>query len=302
VNPTARGFTLIELLISTALAMILAGVAMTAFYRFRNIIARTEARMAMHASAQRLYTRLHASFSCLQPTCAIAARTTTGSEVRLVFMRAKENTFDFLSPAKAGDFVASDLTWEEWVWSRGDRTLRTASNTIGTASSPGRSFASGSFSPLGINYSGKTFWVLPQPRRRLDPADPFATLDDNILFPDASGVSRANATDDLGDFADLERNLAPALAEVSDLSLELVARDGSVVVLDDSASAVHAIQGVWPDGRLAPTLAAAPAYATSEVAKRPRLVRLRLTLENRPLELSSTFSFSFALPDLSASR
>jgi type II secretory pathway pseudopilin PulG len=179
-------FSLIELMISTALALAMLSLATTAFFRFRAISERAETRLAIHTSAQRLYTQLQRTFACVQPSCAFVVRTTAGSEIRLVFMRAKEHNWDFMIPSNTS-VVNPDLVWEEWVWTRADGTLRNAASSAGTASSPGRSFSSGSFSPAGVNYSGQTFRTTPQPRRTLDTADPFHAanggLDDNMLFP-----------------------------------------------------------------------------------------------------------------------
>lgn len=302
-----RGFTLIELLISTALAMMLAGVVTTAFFKFRNLAARAESRMAMHAAAQRLFTQLHRTMAGIQPTCAFIASTTSGSEVRLVFMRAKEHNWDFMIPTTSSA-VNGDLVWEEWVWQRGTSTLKMATNSIGTPSAPGRQFSSGSFAPGSVNYNGKTFYVVPQPRRSVDTTAPLTStsngLNDNIYFPDTSvpPVSKASPSGDIGDYTDLENNLVPVSDQMSDLSFEIVSHDGTSTVVDDSAttSPPRVFQGVWLDGRLAPTLDAAPVYAGSDLAKRPRLVRMRFTLTDSKLGVSCPFTFSFLLPDLSA--
>lgn len=297
-----RGFTLIELLVSTGIAMALASLATTAFIQLSKTVARMEARMAMHTSAQRLYTQLNRTFACMQQSCAFVARSTLDTDVRLIFMRAREQEWNY-GQAGPGETINPDLVWEEWVWTRADQTLRVGANT------PQRSFqVGGSFSPAGVNYQTRTFIATPQPRRTLTVADPTGSaaggLNDNIYFPNGStpAVSQANANDDIGDFTELERNLMPVLDRVSDLSFEIITHDGTAVTLDDSASTVppRVFQGVWLDGRMAASLSAAPAYATSELAKRPRLLRMRFTMTDAKLKITCPFSFSFALPGLAA--
>ena len=301
-----RGFTLIELMVCTALAMLMAGVAISAFVQTRKLVERSEARLAIYTSAQRLYTHLNRTFASVQQTCALVVRSTSGSPgtVQLVFMRAKESNSNFGTPVASA--VNPDLVWEQWVWTRSTATLKRS------ASSDNRSFKSGTFTPSGVDYSGKTFQVAPQPRRVLDPANPLTqtmpfsgpNLDDNVLFPNGSNVSKASAAGDLSDWGDLSANLVPVLDQVTDLSLEIVANDGSVLPVDDSTNATRVFNGTWPDGRLAAGLGTIPdlvtQYPASDVAKRPKLIRMRLTLadQRKAAGLSCTFSFSFALPGL----
>jgi hypothetical protein len=299
-----------ELLISTSIAMVLASVATTAYIQLSRAVARAEARMAMFSSAQRLYTQLHRILASVQPSCAMVVKTVANGEVRFIFMRAIEDEWDFVPPANdtiKNSTTNPDLVWEEWVWLRSTQTLRMASSSRGTPTYPGRYFISGSFTPAGVNYSGKAFYAVPQPRRTLDPVDPTDaatnSLNDNIYFPNSASpaVSLANPKGDIGDFTDLENGLVPVLKQVSDLSFELITHDGTSIIVDDSATTAppRVFQGVWPDGRLAPTLSAAPAFATSDLARRPRTLRLRFTLSDSRAGVASTFSFSFALPGLS---
>lgn len=302
---SSAAFTLLELLISAGIAMVLASVATTAYIQFSRMVARAEARMAMFSSAQRLYIQLSQAFSSIQPSCAMVVSTTSNTEIRLIFMRAKEDVWDFDRPTAPRDWINSDLTWQELVWDRGSQTLKSAVNSAGTASRPVRSFVAAAGS-LGT-FSGKTFNVLPQPRRELDPLNPINSptkgLNDNIYFPNSAtpAVSVVNPAADIGDYTDLENNLVPVLTRMSDLSFEMICHDGSTVTIDDSATTAppRVFQGVWLDGRMASTLTAAPAFATSEVAKRPKLLRMRFTLNEPKIGFSSTFSFTFGLPALS---
>lgn len=340
-------FTLIELLISTALAMLLAAVSVTAFYQVRKTVARAEAGMAMCDSAQTIYAYMHSATASLQQSCAMAiyaqerspaAAATEVGEIRLLFMRGKEHVSNFVSLATAESdaYVRNDLTWELWQWRRSDRTFSVGVNSWGSTSFPGRSFVSGSFSPApatgsSVNYNGARFIVTPQPRRTLDWSNPLTGpslsglgyLDDNVLFPDAAGVSMANARDDIGDYTDLRNGMAVVMRNVSDMSFILVAHDGSQVTLDDAVSSFassHAAtngwdvrQGVWLDGRMLTDrplpgdppngLADASVYADSPVPLRPVLMRVVMTIEDprwrsSASPLTRTFSFSFPLPGL----
>lgn len=343
----SKAFTLIELLISTALAMLLAAVAISTYYQVRRAVARAEAGMAMCDSAQTVYAYMHAASGSLQQSCAMAAyaheRGSAGpvpeaGEIRLVFMRGKEHVSDFVSLASAESsaYVRNDLTWEMWHWRRSDRTFSVGVNSWGDTTDPGRSFLSGAFTPVpatgaAVNYNGARFFVTPQPRRTLDWSSPMTGpsaaglgfLDDNLLFPNASGVSMANPLSDIGDYTDVQNGMTTVLRNVADMSFVLVAHDGSQTTLDDAPSsfaANHAAtlgwdvrQGVWLDGRLLTDrplatdppsgLPDASNYISSPLPKRPVLLRVVMTLEdprwrNSSAPLSRTFTFSFPLPGL----
>lgn len=342
------GFTLIELLISSALAMLLAAVAVSTFYQVRQAAARAEAGMAMCDSAQTLYAHMHSAAASLQQSCALAAyaqeRSASASmpengEIRLVFMRGKEEESNYVNLGKtqSNEYIRNDLAWEMWLWRRADKSLSIATNSNGDEANPGRNFVSGSFSPIpptgsAVNYNSSRFYNTPQPRRTLDWTSPMtgvgaATalgfLDDNVMFPDASGISMASPQGDIGDYTDLQSNLVTVLRNVSEMSLVLVAHDGTATTLDDADASfadAHAAtggwdvrQGVWLDGRMLtdrPTpgdpplgLADPSTYASSPLAKRPVLLRVVMTLTdprwnsgNAPV--ARTFTYSFALPGL----
>lgn len=308
-------------MISTALGMLLAGLTVTAFYHFRKSVNRSEDRLAMCSSAQNIYVYMQRILASAQHSCAFvvtriqrsAGITPDPGEIRIVFMRGKEEVSSFRTmenTSRENEYIRNDLTWELWVWKRSDQTFSIGTNSIGGTAQGGRSFVSGDFSPAGVNYNNQRFFVTPQPRRTLNATDPFTAnpggLDDNILFPGAGGLSMANPTQDVGDYTDLKNNLTTVLSDVSDMSFDILTFDGTTYVIDDQSSAPPVVlNGVWLDGRLAPTLTAAPIYSTSDLTKRPRILRLRFTL-NHPkwkhssAPLASTFSFSFAMPGLLA--
>lgn len=294
---TRGGFTLIELLISMGISMVLAGLTTTAFLHIRSAVNRAEARLTMHASAQALYTHWHRSFSSLAPNCAVLVQSTATSgpatgEVSITFMRGKESTEDFnWWVTRLGN---SDLLWEQWTWKRGDKMLYSSVNR------PVRSYTiTKPFTLAGADYKDRKFESIPQPRRWLDPANPTATLDDNIYFPDPGvpGGSLANPQD-MGDYTDLLRERRPALDQVTDFAIQMVAQDGTTDTISDGTTTTLVRQGVWNDGRLATPLTAAQNFVGSDVAKRPRVVRLRFTLTEQRSKLTQTFAFSFALPGM----
>lgn len=319
----SAGFSLIEVLISSALAMAMAALAVQAFLQIRKAIDRAEARIAMHASAQSIYIALRNSLASAQQSCAVVAiatqsdgtgKATDPGELSLTFMRAKENAEDYATWRVPN----SHLVWERWSWKRGTRTISAAtSRTVARSSSEAavREFTIAStFIPdagSGVSFKDKTFRNLPQPRRYLTPADPTAafdpakpgqsTLDDNIYFPSATDrrVSQVSP-EDIGDYTDLNRASMPVLDQVSDLSLQIVPHDESLSATDvsDASTATTVWQGVWLDGRLAPTLDAAQVFAGSDASKRPKLLRLRFTMTDEVRGISQTFSFSFAWPGL----
>ena len=111
---------------------------------------------------------------------------------------------------------------------------------------------------------------------------------------------------DIGDYTDLQRQLEPVVERVLSpapgtdpaFTLQVVAHDGTVTTVDDSAATTTVLQGVWLDGRLAPLVTAPQVFATSDAAKRPKLVRIRFMLRDPKADFYQTFSFSFALPGM----
>jgi prepilin-type N-terminal cleavage/methylation domain-containing protein len=307
----SRGFTLIELLVATAIAMAMAALATTALIQVRKMIMRAEATLAMNTQALSIYSQLDRQLGALQQSCAIAITSTattgtTGGEVRLIFMRGKDELYDYALSMPNPYPLNSDLVWQEWDWQQTTQAVATAS------SSPNRSFSAPTgFKPKTnlLQYQG--FEVVPQPRRILSATSPTMAdpggLDDNIWFRNpitATGSLCSPA--DVGDFSDLQNNLVPCtVTQVSDWSLQLVAHNGTVTTIDDSASTTVSIPGVWLDGRMVPpaglgsTLTDAVDFAHSPVPARPRVLRLRFTLTDAKAVISRTFSFSFALPGLS---
>lgn len=280
-------FTLIEVLVAMALAMLLMGMSLEAFFQIRQLVKRTEARMAMYQSAQVIYTKLYQSLGAAMQHCAFVVLSDANG-IQLIYMRGKEDVGDWRLWERTR--INTDLVWEGWRWSKLTAILSQGS------SRPQRSFS----------YRGQAYDALPQPRRFLDPVDPLSTLDDNRYFPHAVTA----VPGDYGDYSDLTDQLVPVLGQVSDLTIQIVAQDGTIDTVSTAAPAAPVTlvrQGVWMDGRVGPALSATPTaamYATSEIAKRPKIVRVLFTLTDSATDpradLTQTFSFSFALPGLAA--
>jgi len=303
---------MIELLVATAIAMAMAGLATSALIQVRKMIIRAEATLTMNTQALSIYSQLDRQLGALQQSCALvvtstATTGTTGGEVRLIFMRGKDDLYDFSFAPPSPTPMNSDLVWQEWDWQQGAQAVYAASST------PNRSFApTASFKPDNASdYKGFTFETVPQPRRVLSGTAPTMAdpggLDDNLWFRDfsSSAGSLASASD-IGDYTDLQNNLVPCtVSTVSDWSLQLVAHNGAVTTIDDSTTSTLVIPGVWLDGRMVPAtgvntkLSSAVDFADSPLPLRPRVLRLRFTLTDTTAVISRTFSFSFALPGLS---
>jgi Tfp pilus assembly protein PilE len=296
-------FTLIELLVATAIAMAMAALVTSAFIQVRKLIARAEATIAMNTAALSVYTNMDRHLQALQQSCAMVVTTTAsvnggGGEVRIIFMRGKEDAEDFQYTQQYLP-VNTDLVWQEWDWRQDTANVLTASST------PDRSFSPNhSFKPSGsAEYQYQPFENLPQPRRTLSATAPTTAspggLDDNIYFPTAAGATSSAAdAGDVGDYTDLQNHLVPGLSGVTDWSMQIVAHEGTVTTIDDTSTTTVVLPGVWLDGRMADTLTAPPDYAHSALLKRPRLLRLHFTLTDTKAVIQRSFSFSFALPGL----
>lgn len=322
-KPAQIGFTLLELLVSTTLAMFIAASVATAFFQTRAIITRVETQLHLAEEARVIYQTLETSFASMQQSCAMVTLSTASDgsgatdpgTVALIFMRGNEDPHNF----GAADYNSSHLVWELWEWRRATGTIHAGVNR--TPQEGARSFKIGStFRPNGAtDYNGKSFTVVPQPRRWLDPVNPtggpvlsgppVSRLDDNIWFPAPSDTKVSLVgSEDLGDYSDLRRSTAgPSFDRVTDLAFEIVPHDETLapVRVADTATTTTVFQGVWVDGRLGTganrqlaTLDPPQNFIGSDASKRPKLVRLRLTLTDPATKVTQTFSFSFSLPGL----
>lgn len=307
-----RAFTLVELLVSIALATFLTGTAVAMFFTTQHLAKRTQARLQLHASAKSIYESLRRDLGSLQQSCAfwLLARRADGEAqgVDLVFMTAVLDDQGFLMGGRAVsngydnvEWRTADLVWCRWSWS-GDAADPGRAFRLRTARQEMRRTATNATTPT---YGGTPYPVLgsvhfnPQPRRFTRaygafPEDDWRGLDDNAwTFP-------GNPAQNVGDWTDLRQRLAPLPGVVAACAIEVVlAGDGSgaapvTVRADGSAALAFCARGVRLDGMTERALGM-PA-PRDEIAARPALLRLAVTLRDQATGVSQDFAFSFALP------
>lgn len=331
----ASAFTLIELLVCTGIAMAIAAVALSAFTQVRSAIARSEALLGLHQEALTIYTTLEAAFASAQQSCAVVVDQEPG-RVALIFMRSKEQKDDYPSFLDGNTSVgnrlnySTQLVWEMWEWRRSTASIHAACNRPmqkNLFKYGARTFTPPAVFANGQDYRNRTFWTFPQPRRYLDPNDPLggpspapdpliSRLDDNIWFPDPAApdqsLVRIGTTPhpgDIGDYTDLKRaTTAPAFRNVTDWSFQIIKHDDSLaplLVKEDGTTSHTVLQGVWLDGRLGTggdrslaELGPVQDPVGSDLAHRPRLLRLRFTLTEPDSGVSQSFFFAFSWPGL----
>ncbi len=313
-----HAFTLIEILIGIGLGMILLGIATSAFMQMRTMSQRVEARMALNRRAETIYLQLTQRLSVAQQHCAFVVdprpadiNGTTTPALRLLFMRAKEDQNDWNWSVQSWDGDTTDLYWELWEYRPAEKRLYQASTP------PYWNFKAkdGTIPAIAADLKGKQFRNAPRPRRTLASPDWMGSLEDNQLFPQLPRtvpISTSLASiDDRGDWGMLRQELRLVCDGVKDLGWEVLGNDGTVrTFASGSPASPWVADGAWIDGRSTDAGNRQPGqagwtFAGTELPGRPRLVRLRLTLE-RPLSSDSsgsksatieqTYSFSFQLP------
>ncbi len=278
-----RGFTLIEVIVCIAIGTSLATLATTTFLRMRATMRRVNVRLEMHNTARFVFQRLRADLMAMQQDAALWLESDAGSgaddaTVRLVFLRGKTDTTDFTHDLEYGVYTTlnTDLVWAQWRWDQDTRRLCAGSSSTVREWTMSADWTS----PDGHNFRNRRFRNLPQPRR-VAGVECRTTLDDNRFgSPDPR---------DIGDFTDLDANTLPTTRGVTAMTFELVLADGSTVSVDGGADRTVALDGAFIDGRVP---AAAPPHR-----RRPRLVRVRMTMHDAATALTQDFAFSFATPD-----
>jgi len=253
-----RGFTLLEVLVSLTVVMVLAGTATASFLQLRSLTRRVQARQALSDTARIAFDRLRGECDAMVHAGAWWLGPTAGGGVELVFLRGRVDMLDFSFGAEVREpafgainpTALTDLLWTRLAWDPATRTLGLG------GSSPLRmcKLAQPWRSPGGRDFQGAVAVFLPQAVRQAG-TDPRTALDAHRLGNGDPG--------DLGDYGDLLANTVPLATGCTDLAIQAVLADGSVV---DAAAGV-AGDGLPVDGRGAAW------------AKRPRLLRLRFTLQ-----------------------
>lgn len=292
------GFTIIEVLISVTVAMTLAVLATTAFFRLDKLVRRTEARLDMHNSVRFLQRTASEDVSAMINGCAVflttrastaAAGEPPNASVSLVFMRGRMDPQDFPLTEEYGLYMreCSDLAWVEWRWDQHRKALERGMNqrsrqtraskpwVAPDASGTPRDFGSTDWNQM------RRFYQLPQPWRLAD-GDPDAVLNRNRW---GLGVPT-----DIGDREDLDQLRVPVLSRVTACTVHLVLADGTELAADGSADHDYGIDGTYVDGSVPGT--APPS------ARRPVLVRLRLEMTDTASGLVQSFTTSFQAPGL----
>lgn len=293
-RPAWRGFTLIEVLVSLTVVMVLVGAATAAFMQLRTMTRRIQARQALCDTARVAFDRLRGDCDAMVHAGAWWLRSTSGGAVELVFLRGKTDMLDFSSSAEVREpdfgqinpITLTDLLWTRLHWDPAtgelglgsSRPLRLVQLTQGWSSPAGRDFngAYAVFLPQGVRQSG---------------SDPQTVLD-------ANRIGNGDPAD-LGDYGDLVAGTVPLATGCTDLAMQAVLGDGSVVEVSSAVTRTLAGDGLPVDGR------------GSAAAQRPRLLRLRFTLRSPdsrvdpatglddPASLiQQTFSFTFRTPSL----
>ena len=297
---TSRGFTLIEILIATGLALFLTTVTLTAFLSIKRTVDRAEARLQLHQRARTFYDTVVETAAAIEPSCAIsvitrrADRTTPASlratpgEVTLLFMRGLLNDMDNHREIgyRAAINHTADMAWERWTWDRASQTFRIGRGRRNDLFQN----SDGTWAKGGLNWtSPDKFGIWAQPRRTFTslvgvtvPTDRITKLwvemDDNKW-----GMADPN---NLGDGSDLSQAMRPTMDGVEDLTLELVCGNAVAGIrATDDVDRCVVYDGLYPDGTA----------VKAEVAKAPRLLRLRFTLAARRSTLRQTFSHSFLI-------
>jgi hypothetical protein len=186
------------------------------------------------------------------------------------------------------------MVWTQWRWDRASQTI-SAGKCANYRSFTNQTSWVPSSGPSSDDFNGSTFFTTPQPRRVLDAFQPWTTLDDNFWRVDAA----KRDANDVGDGTDLRNQTKPAIRQVSDCQLELVMADGSSQAYDGGSARTDVFNGIPMDGVIT-TLPSGDSvdnrFKASEIARRPRLARLRFTLTDARADLHQDFSMSVALP------
>jgi prepilin-type N-terminal cleavage/methylation domain-containing protein len=272
-----RGLTLIEILVATALVAFLIASATAGFVQIRDLARRIDARQQLHNSARLVFERLNSELSSLMNGSAFFAIGSAGT-VEVVFLRGKLDNVDFMLGNAFGAEADSltDQLWTRWYFEAAKQQLSLAASSAARSFDQDKSWVTG-----GYDYNARAkFRNLPTPQRVVVGASPATTLNAN-----AYGTGASN---DIGDYTDLENNSVPILSNCSGFALEIVCEDGSTHAISASAAGSLLSDGQKIDGR-----------AGAALASRPRLVRTRLDLTDPATGISETFSFSFLTPALS---
>lgn len=293
----SHGFTLVELLVSTILILLIIQTATMAFNQAMIGMRRIHAVENMDSHAKAVFDKLSRSITAMHPGAAVWLRARKApASVELLFMHSKEENEDFQDFFNQAN-PTTDYKWALWRWTGSARQLQQGS------SSNIRSFYLEGNDPwwnkpwAGAEYEGRFYFfnLVPELRRNawnLNAATsaPVPILDANCWETGQGG--------DIGDYTDISRRLIMALPNCGALTIELVLADGTTVTADGSNDIDWGASGSFVDGGTVgryddPLPAPVVPYTP---AKRPCLIRLRVTLDDPRTKAAATYCFSFAPP------
>jgi hypothetical protein len=299
ISKSRSGMTLIELLSATAISLTLSVLATVSFVQILKAQQRLLTRLEMHNSGRFIYQNMSEGLSSLQPDAAMWLESTaddgTGTgTVSLTFLRGKldEHGFTTNSCRNWGgeqDAVyqtrCTDLTWCCWKWNQKLQTLSTGE------CSPPRQFKilNNWTGPNGNYGSGATWFVnMPQPLRLAMPYPNVMPVGSSAAALSGNRYGSADFKNDISDYQDLTGNLAPVVRNVSNVHIEMLLADGSVIDADNTQSQIFGFDGNFVNAQCTPG-----ANGTQPYLKRPRLIRTLIDMRDPQTGVMQSFSFSY---------
>lgn len=329
---TAKGMTLIELMVAVALGMGLIAMTWGGFVRMKDTVARTTARVGLHATASTIEEALRRDLGNLAPALACFARSTVDAPdastrvetVELVAMRTTAPLDKLNAVAGSYDGFLADHHWVRW---RFVRTLKTsgagwtvaASRLTRSESTPARvwkTLSTHTVAPsvtdpangtLRSHYGGVLWLNIPRPLRDGTTWGIDGLTHNRYGVPPAR-IDPTTPIGDIDDLADLDANERTASMQVRSFAVGWSDAGGQAVtvspgvVADVRRDGLH-LDVVGPENGLYPTASVVPAVAGEprydyrpDLARRPRVMRVSIGMHDAATGVVQDFAFSVAAP------
>lgn len=315
------GMTLIELLISVALGMLMMTLAWSAFAKSKAAAARTTARVELHQSASVYREFLQRDFANLAPALAFFARSTpqvaVGGDkvdtIEVVCMRTIHPLRTQFSESITEQFM-EDHHWVRWrfkrTWRQVDGVWKVVAHALYRSRSTGtrRWYVNRDIIPAGscwdeassktksnVSDDGSGLLYLNMARPLRDASGGIASLDFNHYnTPDAKVlVVYSGNMKDIGDLTDLDNNEELSSNRVRDFVIGWMDAGGNQVTITSATAATYNIDGLYMD-----VVGPVGNNYRTQLARRPRVIRIALNLANDTETVSQDFTFSIAAPGL----
>lgn len=314
--PRNAALTLVELMVSITLGMALIAASWSAFQMTRTTALRTSTRVDLHTNAALLRESFQRDFVFSSPATACFVRSTpavvVGTDqvdtVELLFMRSIHPLRPEMRENISDEFMA-DHHWVRWrfrrVWHQidGEWVVREQALLRSRSSGTRRWTVKGAIYGTTKVYDPGTGGLRPSDAGTnlpyLNMARPIRNATAGI---DALDFNRYNVPNtapyidsaialDIGDLTDLDLNEVVVSDRVLDVTVGWVDAGGHAHVVTSAAAADHRIHGLYMD-------VAGPAGNAhrDQIAARPRIMRVGLTLAQGGV--TQDFAFSFATPGL----